>query len=232
MGSELHSNVKPHSLEATKQIVSNAFEGRRFEDIFEEFDPVPLGAGAVAQVYRAKLKPDLVPPAIVEEKNFRRNLREKVDGLVKLTPGQGAPSSYVAVKVIHPRVDKTVNRDLRIMRFFAKLINAIPTMEWLSLPDEVDTFSDMMRLQMDLRIEAENLAKFRHNFKGRNTVTFPIPYRDYTTRDMLIEEFIHGIPLEDFLKNGSGSYQDGMANMGLDAFLVFTCCFLLLIEQN
>lgn len=217
--------MTPHALAATKRIVAHAF-GRAFDDIFDEFDEVPLGAGAVAQVYRAKLKPDLVPPTLVEEKNFRQNFREKVDGLVKVTPGQGVPSSYVAVKVLHPDVGKTVNRDLRIMRFFAGLINAIPTMEWLSLPDEVDVFSDMMRLQMDLRIEGENLAKFRNNFKGRNTVTFPIPYREYTTRDMLIEEFIHGIPLNDFLDNGGGIYQEGMANMGLDAFLVSLFCHL------
>ena len=220
MMSKLHSNAKAHSLRATKRTISHAFGGRKFEEIFEEFDETPLGVGAVAQVYKAKVKPDLIPPTEVEEKNFRRMFREKVDGLVKMAPGQQAPSSYVAIKVLHPRVDKIVNRDLRIMRFFAVLLNAVPTLEWLSFPDEVDTFSNMMRLQMDLRIEAENLAKFRSNFKNRTTVTFPVPYRDYTTRDVLIEEFAHGMPLEAFLECGGGNYQQEMANMGLDAFLV------------
>lgn len=220
MLSKLHSNAKAHSLRATKRIVSQAFGGRKFEDIFEEFDETPLGVGAIAQVYKAKIKPDLLPPERKEERNFRRNLREKVQGLVKSSPPEGPPSSHVAIKVIHPRVDKIVNRDLRIMRFFATLINAVPTLEWLSFPDEVDVFSGMMRLQMDLRIEAENLAKFRANFKGRTTVTFPTPYRDYTTRDILIEEFAHGMPLSAFLECGGGNYQEGIANMGLDAFLV------------
>jgi aarF domain-containing kinase len=214
--SKLHSNAKAHSLHQTKKIISKAFGGRSFDDIFEEFDPVPLGVGAIAQVYKAKLAPDLLPPAEIEEQSFR----QRVGGLVKSSPSQDVPSSYVAIKVIHPNVDKIVNRDLRIMRFFAVLLNAVPTLEWLSFPDEVDTFSDMMRLQMDLRIEAENLARFRANFADRTTVTFPTPYKNYTTRDVLLEEFAHGIPLEAFLESGGGPFQEEMANMGLDAFLV------------
>ncbi|KAI5782712.1 hypothetical protein EDC01DRAFT_664600 [Geopyxis carbonaria] len=217
--SKLHSNAKPHSFGATKRIISKAFGGRQLDEIFEEFDETPLGVGAIAQVYRAKVKPDFIPPLEAEPKNFRQNFREKVDGLVKSAPAQSVPSSYVAIKVIHPRVDKTVNRDLRIMRFFAVVLDLVPTLEWFSFPDEVDTFSEMMRLQMDLRIEAENLAKFRSNFDKRTTVTFPIPYRDFTTRDVLIEEFVHGMPLSAFLENGGGVFQEDIANMGLDAFL-------------
>lgn len=217
--SKLHSNAKAHSLEETKRIIRRAFGGRKFEDIFEEFDETPIGVGAIAQVYKAKIKPGFLPPAEIKEMNFARHLRERVDGLVKSVPGQMVPSSYVAVKVTHPRVDKIVNRDLQIMQFFAALLNAVPTLEWFSFPDEAATFSNMMRLQMDLRIEAENLVKFRHNFKDRTTVTFPKAYRDYTTRDILIEEFAHGIPLRAFLESGGGTYQGEIANMGLDAFL-------------
>ncbi|TGZ82710.1 ABC1-domain-containing protein [Ascodesmis nigricans] len=220
MMSKLHSNSKAHAFSETKRIISEAFDGLPFEEIFEEFDEAPLGVGAIAQVYKAKIKSGLVPPPPkAPHKDFRATLRDTVDGLVKYTPGQAAPSNYVAVKVVHPNVDKTVNRDLRIMRFFALMLNSIPTLEWLSFPDEVDTFSDMMRLQMDLRIEAENLAKFRNNFATRTTVTFPMPYRQFTTRDVLIEEFAEGIPLSKFLERGAGVYQEEIANMGLDAFL-------------
>ena len=204
----------------TRRIIRAAFGGRGFEEIFEEFEEEPLGVGAIAQVYKARIKEGLLPPLEQTKKPLRKVFREKVDGLVKMAPGQGVPDSYVAIKVIHPRVEKIVNRDLKIIRFFAVLLNMVPTLEWLSFPDEVDTFSDMMRLQLDLRIEAENLAKFRLNFKDRTTVTFPMPYRDYTTRDVLIEEFAHGIPLAAFLESGSGAYQQEIANMGLDAFLV------------
>ncbi|KAL8994597.1 MAG: hypothetical protein Q9169_005476 [Polycauliona sp. 2 TL-2023] len=220
--SSLHSNAPAHSLAATKRTIVRAFGGRKFEDIFDEFQEKPLGVGAIAQVYKAKLKPDIAmqgdddidpdPP------NLRKRMRKNVDVLVKSTPSR-VPSSYVAIKVLHPKVERVVRRDLKIMTFFAALINAIPTMEWLSLPDEVLQFGEMMRLQLDLRIESANLTMFRKKFKDRTTAWFPYPYAAYTTRQVLIEEFAQGIPLAAFLEDGGGVFQQEIADEGLDAFL-------------
>jgi aarF domain-containing kinase len=216
--SELHSNAPAHSLPETKRIIRKAFGGRPFEEIFEEFDEKPLGVGAIAQVYRAKLKHDLAVPDLEEPRNLRRNVRKKVDTLIKSTP-QRVPSSYVAIKVLHPGVERIVRRDLKIMGFFASVLNAIPTIEWLSLPDEVRQFGEMMRLQLDLRIEGANLTLFRKNFRDRTTASFPYPYTDFTTRQVLVEEFAQGIPLADFMENGGGVFQRDIADEGLDAFL-------------
>ncbi|EEP77755.1 conserved hypothetical protein [Uncinocarpus reesii 1704] len=220
--SSLHSNAPAHSFRVTKRTIRKAFNGLPFEDIFEEFDKEPLGVGAIAQVYKAKLRPDLVA---INERNldgqpikFRQKVRKNVDVLVKSTP-QRVPSSYVAVKVLHPRVDRIVRRDLQIMMFFARVIDAIPTMGWLSLPDEVQKFGEMMKLQLDLRIEATNLSIFRDRFKSRTTAWFPYPYSEYTTREVLVEEFAQGIPLTTFLKNGGGAYEREISREGLDAFL-------------
>lgn len=220
--SGLHSHAPAHSLEVTKKTVEKAFGGRHFDDIFEEFDEKPLGVGAIAQVYKAKLKSDLAAPDDmhddIEQPNLRQRIRKNVDVTLKSTP-QRVPSSHVAIKVLHPRIEKIVRRDLRIMGFFAAIINAIPTMEWLSFPDEVEQFGEMMRLQLDLRIETANLTLFRQNFKNRTTAWFPFPYTDYTTREVLVEEYAQGIPLEDFLENGGGVFQKDIADEGLDAFL-------------
>jgi len=219
--SSLHSNAPAHPLAVTKKTVEKAFDGRRFEDIFEEFDEKPLGVGAIAQVYKAKLKPDLAVPGDVDvprPSTFYEKARKNIDATLKSSP-QRVPSTYVAVKVLHPKIERVVRRDLKIMAFFAALINAIPTMEWLSFPDEVKTFSYMMRLQLDLRIEAVNLTIFRKHFANRTTAWFPYPYTDYTTRQVLVEEFATGIPLEAFLQNGGGVFQKEIADEGLDAFL-------------
>jgi aarF domain-containing kinase len=220
--SKLHSHAPAHSMRATRKTVEAAFGGRNFEDIFEEFDETPLGVGAIAQVYKAKLKPDLAAPQDVDitRKNadVASNMRRNVESVLKSSPKR-VPSSYVAIKVLHPNVERTVRRDLRIMGFFASVLNIIPTIEWLSLPDEVAQFGEMMKLQLDLRIEAANLSIFRRNFKDRSTAWFPYPYTDFTTRNVLIEEFAQGIPLSDFMENGGGVFQHDIANEGLDAFL-------------
>ncbi len=219
--SSLHSHAPAHSLAVTKRTIVKAFDNRPFDEIFEEFDEKPLGVGAIAQVYKAKLKANLAAPGdpdIDEPRTPMQNVRKNVDALVKSTP-QRVPSSYVAIKVLHPKVEKFVRRDLRIMGFFASVLNAIPTIEWLSLPDEVEQFGEMMRLQLDLRIESANLTIFRKHFKNRTTAWFPYPYTEYTTRQVLVEEFAQGIPLEDFLVAGGGVFQQEIADEGLDAFL-------------
>ncbi|PHH66540.1 hypothetical protein CDD81_7015 [Ophiocordyceps australis] len=234
MMSRLHSNAPAHSLEATRATIQAAFGGRCFDDIFQEFVPEPLGVGAIAQVYRAKLKPDLAAPADCDihlaksswsassspssTATISQNVRRNVDSVLKSSPRR-VPSSYVAVKVLHPHVERTVRRDLKIMAFFAAIINAIPTMEWLSLPGEVAQFGEMMKLQLDLRIEAANLTRFRQNFKHRATAWFPYPYTEFTTRNVLVEEFTQGIPLADFMQLGAGVFQHDIADQGLDSFL-------------
>lgn len=141
------------------------------------------------------------------------------------------PSASVAVKVTHPRIHKIIRRDIAIMRIFARVLNALPGMQWLSLPEEVDVFGNMMNQQLDLRVEANNLDRFQKNFAHRGPgVTFPTPIRldnDKETGDdgpagaaVLIEEFEDALPLKWFLRNGGGQYDDRIANIGLDAFLV------------
>jgi aarF domain-containing kinase len=218
--SSLHSNAPAHPLQNTKDTISKAFN-LPFEEIFEEFYEEPLGVGAIAQVYKAKLKRNLAATSDRDaqtEESLSGKVRKNVDVLVKSTP-QRVPSSYVAVKVLHPKVERVIHRDLKIMSFFASLVNAIPTMHWLSLPDEVYQFGEMMKLQLDLRIEASNLVMFREKFKSRTTAWFPYPYLDYSMREVLVEEFAQGIPLSTFLESGGGPYQQEIANEGLDAFL-------------
>ncbi|KAF4122728.1 hypothetical protein GMORB2_7035 [Geosmithia morbida] len=221
--SKLHSNSHGHSMLATRQIIEDAFGGIAFDDIFDEFDEKPLGVGAIAQVYKAKLKPNLADPIDSDlpaypPRTTLPKVRRNVEMVLKSSPAR-VPSSYVAIKVLHPNVDRTVGRDLRIMGFFASVLNAIPTIEWLSLPDEVAQFGEMMRLQLDLRIEAANLVRFRRNFQDRTTASFPYPYTDFTTRNVLVEEFAQGIPISDFMEFGGGVFQHDIADEGLDAFL-------------
>ncbi|GAB7349874.1 hypothetical protein MBLNU459_g0570t2 [Dothideomycetes sp. NU459] len=218
--SALHSNAPAHSLKVTKKTIEKAF-GMRFDDIFDEFHEQPLGTGAIAQVYKAKLRPDLIASGdeqLDPPDTLGQRIRKGVDTALKSTPHR-TPSSYVAIKVLHPNIERIVRRDLKIMGFFASIINAVPTMEWLSFPDEVQQFGEMMRLQLDLRIEAANLVIFRKNFRNRTTAWFPYPYTQYTSRQVLVEEFASGIPLEDFLQNGGGVFQKEIADEGLDAFM-------------
>jgi aarF domain-containing kinase len=171
-------------------------------------------------VYKARLRPEIISGSFSAPPTAQRHGSEDELQL----------SSSVAIKVLHPRVTKTVRRDIAIMSVFANIINAFPGMQWISLPEEVAVFGQMMNSQLDLRVEAANLNHFDRNFRKRGPrVTFPRPIKlgkngngdeREESREVLIEEFEDALPLKWFLRNGGGPYDHKIANIGLDAFLV------------
>lgn len=177
------------------------------------------------QVYKGTLRPNILPPSYHEPKRRRpaseTKLSTALDPHHNTIPPPVSPSTAVAIKILHPRVHQTIRRDLKIMAFFANVINAFPGMEWLSFPDEVRVFGEMMNQQLDLSVEAHNLERFERNFQyRRGAVSFPRPVMDFTTKDILVEEYENALPLKHFLSNGGGPYDEQLATMGLDAFLV------------
>lgn len=223
---KLHSSGQPHSLAYTKRVLEKAFNSN-FEDIFTLFNPEPIGVGAVAQVYKATLKPDLLPVSYLEPKRLDGSDQLSISSLsrrllsISPDPPILTPSPTVAIKVLHPRVRKNITRDLKIMGFFAHLVNCFPGAEWLSFPEEVSVFGELMKSQVDLTVEAENLDRFETNFSHRKTVSFPRPLKSFTTDKVLVEEFEDALPLKYFLRGreSSGPFDYRISDIGLDAFL-------------
>ncbi|KAJ1983122.1 hypothetical protein H4R34_001471 [Dimargaris verticillata] len=208
--SRLHSQNTPHSFRNTRATVERAFGGRTLEELFETFDPVPLGTGAIAQVYRAQFRPGVGRQLLALNHNPPTTLTD---------PGPCPDSGPVAIKVLHPRVDKLIRRDLVIMEFMAQMLDWIPTMQWVSLPDEVRQFGRMMQSQLDLRVEANNLLQFRRLFAERPSVIFPYAWLPLCSRDVLVESYENAIPLELVLRNRGSAFDRRIAGLGLDAFL-------------
>ncbi|KAH8916228.1 ABC1-domain-containing protein [Atractiella rhizophila] len=214
----LHSQGTAHSLHYTRKRLEEAF-GRDFKEIFGEFGEEAVGIGAVAQVYKATLNPDLLPSSYLKTRHDVSPLTPAhVFTPTSLNPST-IPTSTVAIKIIHPRVRSTISRDLKIMSLFASTLNLLPSLQWLSLPEEVEVFGELMQSQLDLRCEAGNLERFEKNFNGRYGVAFPRPLPVYGNQDVLVEEYEEAVPLERFLELGGGPFDERIANLGLDAFL-------------
>lgn len=233
--STLHSNAKAHCLRDTKRIIVKSFnethcsggiEELSFDQIFKEFIEKPIGVGSIAQVYIGKLN-DSLPIKSNSLSDIDTNRKSMWDFFINLIKERFLLKTYypvmdqwVAIKVIHPKVEIQVDRDLKIMKFFAVLLGStIPSIEWLSLPEEVDQFTTFMKLQMDLRIEGYNLNKFIKNFEKKNfpkgmnnksvmsvandvflKIKFPRPYLELSSRQVLVEEYMHAIPISTILR--------------------------------
>ncbi|KAJ1666092.1 hypothetical protein IW140_003681 [Coemansia sp. RSA 1813] len=194
----LHDRNKEHSAAYSKNAVAKAFGVSSIDQVFESFDERPLGVGAVAQVHQARFSKEFV------------DTRASNGRLVQ----------DVAVKVLHPGVERKIRRDLRIMQWGAHIVGALPGMKWLSLPEEVSIFGAMMESQVDLRNEKRNSEMFLANFTSRRGVQFPHMYLPLQAKDVLVETYCDGIPLRAFLDtDGHTPFDRELGTKGLDAFL-------------
>jgi predicted unusual protein kinase regulating ubiquinone biosynthesis (AarF/ABC1/UbiB family) len=81
-------------------------------------------------------------------------------------------------------------------------------------------FRVIMEKQVDLRYEARNLTRLRHNFARSRTITFPQPL--YSTERVLIETYEEGIPIGQFVATRAQSTDERemrsvLARLGLRA---------------
>lgn len=106
----------------------------------------------------------------------------------------------IAVKVIHPQVRHSIQRDLELMMTVAVFFEWIcPELKWLSVHESIETFSTRMIEQLDLRIEAQNLIRFQKNFETTDGVFFPTPIVRYSNESVLVESFEEGMGISDIM---------------------------------
>lgn len=113
----------------------------------------------------------------------------------------------VCVKIQRPGIDKKIELDLELLGFFANRIqhNNLE-IEVINLRGVVREFGKTIRKELDFHNEAANIIRFGHNFENDPDIRVPKVYMDYTTRKILIEEWINGIKvrdLENLLRSGN-----------------------------
>ncbi len=102
----------------------------------------------------------------------------------------------VAVKVQRPNIEKIVRTDLEILHHLATL--AEQRMEWARryhLTDMIEEFSEAILDELDYTIEANNADKIRKQFERDSKIKIPEMIRELSTKNVLVMEFIDGIPI-------------------------------------
>ncbi|KAG7454790.1 hypothetical protein MATL_G00263630 [Megalops atlanticus] len=126
----------------------------------------------------------------------------------------------VAIKVLHPGISRQVQIDLLLMKAASWVLHCLPGLQWLSLPEIVEEFEKLMTRQIDLRYEAQNMERFRENFRDVDFVTFPTPLRPFVTRNVLVETFEESEPISSFLSpDVPQEVKQRIARMGVDTLL-------------
>ena len=157
-------------------LVEKQFEkefGKKIDNLFIEFNKIPIAAASISQVHRAKLK-DNKNNKIVAVKIQRPNIHEivKTDIAILLDLAK-----FIEKRSIYGQIYQPVE----IIKEFKKTINK----------------------EMDFINEGYNIDKFYKNFKNNKTVKIPKVYWELTSNKILTMEYIDGVKISevDNLKN-------------------------------
>jgi ubiquinone biosynthesis protein len=104
----------------------------------------------------------------------------------------------VAVKVLRPDIEQAFARDLDLFYWLAEMIERTqPALRRLRPVEVVRTFSRIIEIEMDLRLEAAAASELAENFAGDDT--FKVPEVDWrrTARRVLTLARIEGIPVDE-----------------------------------
>ncbi len=104
----------------------------------------------------------------------------------------------VAIKVQRPGIEKTVEADLAIMIWFARMLEWIPLMRLYAPVATAREFAHAIRLQIDFTIEAENNRRFHRNFDEDQEIVLPDLVPELCTRRVLTMSFVEGVKILRF----------------------------------
>ena len=198
--------------------------GARIRRALEDLGPIFVKFGQALSTRRDLLSEDIadeltklqdqVPPFEGEvaqeiiEKAFKKPVSEifkefSVEPLASASIAQVHSATLydgtdVVVKVLRPGVEKQVRKDLELMHALASIAHRY----WedgrrLRPKDVIDEYENVIIDELDLMREAANASQLRKNFENSTDLYVPEVYFDLCTRNVMVQERIHGIPVND-----------------------------------
>ena len=141
--------------------------GSSIDDIFKSIDPEPIGTASIGVVYRGTLK-----------------------------NGKG-----VVIKVRRPGIEKMIEVDFSIVKMLVAQAEKISEdIKFLGVSRVVDGFAMSLRPELNFNIEALNCQRFSkvlENYDTAGIYVVPKIYSQYTRENILVMEFLNGIPFTD-----------------------------------
>jgi ubiquinone biosynthesis protein len=104
----------------------------------------------------------------------------------------------VVVKVQRPAIDVLIKTDISVLTTLAAACERyFPETAVLSPQTFVEEFFQVMTLELDFILEANNILKSRENLKSLTDVYVPAVYLEYCTHKVLVVEKLTGFKLDD-----------------------------------
>lgn len=126
----------------------------------------------------------------------------------------------VVVKVIRPKIEKTISKDIGLLYTLAHLVANMSDDGKRLKPVEVVTDYEYTILdELDLAKEAANTGLLQRNFTNSELLYVPQVYWDYSHRNVMVMERISGIPVADIAAlNKANVDMKCLAERGVEIF--------------
>ncbi len=104
----------------------------------------------------------------------------------------------VAIKILKPNIHKNLFEDFTFFYWITRCLEFfIPNIKRLKLSRNVEILSEVSLNELDLTLEASAADELAENFKDNPNYKVPKIYWEFTTKNMLVLEFIEGIRIDD-----------------------------------
>jgi len=206
-------------LELTKATLASPDTGKRLVAAFNELGPTFVKLGQILST-RTDLLPDSITTELatlqdsvttvsfedIESqlvKELGEQWRDRFDtfdeaplasaSIAQVHRATLTDGRHVVLKVQRPGVKPKITGDLGVLHALAGwLEEAIPEAAAMDLRGTITSFTKSILQELDFRIEARNLERFRTLHKDNAQVVFPEVFDDLSTEEVLCMEFLGG----------------------------------------
>lgn len=188
---QLQDNVPPFSSDQAIELIEQQL-GNPIDDVFAQFDPKPMASASIAQVHAATLHAKDVTTF----------------------------GDQVVVKVVRPGIEKTIEKDLRLLEMMARLFEKYSADgQRLHPVDVVEDYRHTIFGELNLQTEASNASQIRKNFENTHTLHVPAVVWDLTRTKVMVSERIYGVPVSDIEQlRAQGTNFPLLAERGVEIF--------------
>jgi ubiquinone biosynthesis protein len=128
----------------------------------------------------------------------------------------------VAVKILRPGIKPIIRTDLRLLKDLVFTLTLFKsTLKDFNFLGIIDELAVSLSQEVNFLLEAENAEKFRENLIDYPSVQIPKIYKEFSTRNILVMERMHGTPIDNVIKLVSkGINLKDIARQGLELMLL------------